>query len=152
MAKYFTKEGDDFKEVEVDLFTQEHVDKVIKDRAERVARQQFGDYDDLKAKVGDYEEKLKSATEKATELEKQLGGAKLETEKVKIMTEFKLPDDMAEFVTGENADEMRTRAEKLANGVKSGKVPIKKEEKPKGDTASDSKAIAGKLFGKKSDD
>lgn len=148
MTKYFTKEGDEFKEVEHDLFTQESVDGMVKTRAERVARQQFGDYDELKEKAGKFDE----VSQKATDLEKQVGAAKLETDKVKIMHEFKLPEDMAEFVTGDNADDMRTKAEKLAKGVKPESIDLDKKPKPKEKTdASDSKAVAGKLFGRKSD-
>ncbi len=156
MAKLFAKEGDDYKEVEA--FSQDEVDKIVKDRAERVARQQFGDYDQLKEKAGkvdsiksEYETKLTEATTKVDTLTKELGGAKLETEKVKIVNEFKLPDDLHEFVTGDNADEMRKRAEKLSKGVKPSKVDIDKKPKPEGENT-DSKKIAGTLFGKKSDD
>lgn len=156
MAKYFTKEGDDYKEVEA--FSQEEVNDIVGKRVER-EREKFADYDDVKEKAGkldstksEYEDKLKKSGEKVTELEGQLGKAKLETEKVKIVHEFKLSDDLAEFVTGDDADAMRKRAEKLAKGVKTGKVPIKKQEKPGDSKKTDSKEIAGKLFGSKSDD
>lgn len=155
MAKYFTKEGDDLKEV--DAFSQTEVDEIVTKRLDR-ERGKFADYEDLKEKAGkvetvkaEYEGKLKAAGTEKTELEKQLGAAKLETDKVKIVNEFKLPDDLAEFVTGETADEMRKRAEKLSKGVKGGKLDIDKKPKPDG-VKTDNKAIAGKLFGKKSDD
>lgn len=158
MAEYFTKEGDDYKKVDSDLFTQDSVDKIVKDRAERIARNQFGDYDELKEKAGkvdsiktEFETKLTEATSKVDTLTKELGGAKLETEKVKIVHEFKLPDELHEFVSGATADEMRQRAEKLSKGVKSEKVVIDKKPKPDGEKSTDSKQIAGKLFGKKSD-
>lgn len=147
MTKYFTKEGDDFKEVETELFTQERVDNVVKERAERIARQQFGDYDELKEKAG----KLDEATTKITDLEKQVGEAKLGIDKVKIMHEFKLPDTMDEFVTGATADEMRAKAEKLSKGVKPEALDLDKKPKPKDTKEGDSKAMAGKLFGRKSD-
>lgn len=157
MAKLFTKEGDDYKEVEA--FTQDEVNDIVGKRVDRT-KEQFADYDDLKTKASsvdtvktEYEEKLKKAGEEKTDLEKQLAGAKLGTEKVKIMHEFKLSDDMEEFVTGDTVDDLRKKAEKLSKGAPGGKLPIKKEEKPKGGTGgSDSKSIAGKLFGKKSDD
>lgn len=154
MAKFFTKEGDDYKEV--DAFSQTEVDDIVKNRLDR-ERSKFGDYDELKEKAGkvdtinaEWETKLKEANDKATDLEKQVGAAKLETDKVKIMHEFKLPDDMAEFVTGDDADSMRAKAEKLSKGVKPGGPDLDKKPKPNEKTG-DSKAIAGKLFGKKSD-
>lgn len=155
MAKLFAKEGDDYKEVEA--FSQDEVDGIVKTRLER-EKTKYADYDTLKEKAGkvdtiksEYETKLGEATGKVETLTKELGGAKLETEKVKIVHEFKLPDELHEFVTGETADEMRQRAEKLSKGVKPGKVTIDKKGKPDGDKATDSKAVAGKLFGSKSD-
>ena len=156
MAKYFTKEGEDFKEV--DAFSQTEVDEIVTKRLDR-ERSKFADYDDLKEKAGsvdalksEFETKLGEANTKVEDLTKQLGSAKLETEKVKIMTEFKLGDDMAEFITGDSAEDMRKRAEKLAKGIKPSKVTLDKEGKPAASENKDSKAIAGKLFGRKSGD
>lgn len=157
MAEYFTKDGDEFKKVEDNLLTQADVDSVIEKRLER-ERGKFADYDALKEKAGkvdsiktEYEDKIKAIGSEKSELEKQLGSAKLETEKVKIVHEYKLSNELAEFVTGDTPDDMRKRAEKLAKGVTGGSVKIDKKGKPE-DKASDSKALAGKLFGKKSDD
>ena len=155
MAKYFTKDGDDYKEAEA--FSQDEVNDIVGKRVER-EREKFSDYDDLKEQAGKVEtiksetdEKLKKAGETEADLKKQLDGAKLETEKVKIVSEFKLSEDLSEFVTGEDADEMRKRAEKLSKGVKPSKVEIDKKPKSS-DPKTDSKKIAGKLFGSKSDD
>lgn len=160
MTKYFTKEGDDFKEVTDPLHTQSDVDEVVKTRLER-ERGKFADYDTLKEKAGkvdslneEWQTKQKGWETEKSDLEKQLGGAKLETEKVKIVNQFKLSDDLAEFVTGDTVDDMRAKAEKLAKGVKPTGVNIDKKPKPDADgKPADSKALAGKLFGKnKSDD
>lgn len=157
MTEYFTKEGDDFKKVE--SFSEEQIDEIAGDvpwltkrleRARENERSKFADYDDLKTKVTDFETKLTAATTEKDDLVKQLTGAKLEVDKVKIINEFKLGDDLAEFVTGENADEMRKRAEKLANGVKPSGVHIDKKDKPE-EKKSDAKRIAGELFGRKKD-
>lgn len=158
MAKYFTKDGDEYKEVDENLLTQADVDGVVEKRLER-ERSKFADYDTLKEKAGkvdtitkEFEGKLKSKDEEKSEIEKQLGKAKLETDKVKLVHEFKLSDELSEFVTGDTADEMRERAEKLSKGVKGGSIKIDKDKKPD-DKSSDSKVLAGKLFGgKKSDD
>lgn len=157
MAEYFKKDGDDYVKVEDSLHTQEDVDGIIDKRLER-ERKKFADYDTLKEKAGkvddvtkEFDDKLKSANKAKAELEIKLGKAELETDKVKIVNEFKLSDDLVEFVTGDNAEEMRKRAEKLAKGVKGGKVNVDKKGKPDG-KASDSKKIAKNLFGSKSDD
>lgn len=158
MAKYFTKDGDEYKEVDDNLLTQADVDKVVESRLER-QKKQFADYDDLKEKASkvdsissEWETKVKAIGDEKSELEKQLSKARLETDKVKVIHEFKLSDDLAEFVTGETAEEMRQRAEKLSKAAPgSGKIVIQKNTKPD-DKSTDSKKIAGKLFGTKSDD
>lgn len=156
MTKLFTKD-EDGQYKEVDAFLQPEVDNIVKSRLER-DREKYADYDELKEKAGkvetlksEYEDKLKGATTEKSELEKALAKAKLETDKVKIVHKLKLPDELHEFVTGDTPDEMLARAEKLAKGVKPGKVNIDKDDKPKGDK-SDSAKLAGKLFGGKSDD
>lgn len=156
MAEYFIKDGDDYKKVDENLLSQTQVDDVIEKRLER-ERGKYADYDSLKEKAGkvdtiakEYEDKIKSKETEVSELTKSLGSAKLETEKVKIVHEFKLSDELSEFVTGDTADDMRAKAEKLAKGVTGGKVTVSKSQKPGGKT-SDSKELAKGLFGKKSD-
>ena len=160
MAEYFYKDGEDYKKVDDTLLPQSEVDKVVETRLERQKKSltaQFADYDTLKEKAGkvdtiakEWETKLKEAGDKATTLEGELGKAKLETEKVKVIHEFKLSDELSEFVTGDTADELRERAEKLSKGIgiSGGKVVIKKGGKP-GEKATDSKKIAKSLFGAK---
>lgn len=158
MAEYFTKDGDEYKKVDENLFSQSEIDNDIMPKRLERERKKYADYDDLKEKAGkvdtiskEYEDKLKAAGTEKSELEKQLGAAKLETEKVKVIHEFKLSDELAEFVTGDTADDMRAKAEKLSKGVGGGKVVIKKDGKP-GGKETDSKKIAKGLFGSKSDD
>jgi hypothetical protein len=155
VTKLFTKDGDDYKEV--DAFLQPEVDSIVKSRLDR-EREKYADYDDLKQKIGsvetiksEYEDKLKGVTTEKSELEKKLAAATLETDKVKIIHKFGVPEDLHEFVTGDTVEEMTQRAEKLSKGVKPPKVNLDKTGKPEEKTT-DSKAIAGKLFGKKSDD
>lgn len=154
MAEYFKKDGDEYVKVDDTLLTQADVDKVVETRLDR-QKKQYADYDELKEKAGkvdtvtkEYEDKLKTAGTEKTELEGKLKSATLETDKVKIIHEFKLSDDLAEFVTGDDADEMRKRAEKLSKGVTGSSIKIDKEKKP-GDKTSDSKKIAKSLFGSK---
>lgn len=154
MAEYFTKKGDEFVKVDGRLYGQEDFDGTIAERLER-ERKKYSDYDDLKGKVTTLTEQLtetsKTLDSTKSEYEGKLKKATLDTEKVKIIGEFKLSDDLADFVTGDNAEEMRARAEKLAKNARTGTIVINKDQKPDV-KSSDSKAIAGKLFGKKSDD
>lgn len=155
MTKLYTKDGDEFKEV--DAFLQPEVDSIVTQRLDR-ERAKFSDYEDLREKASaadtiktEYEDKLKSVTTEKSELENKWKAATLETEKVKIVHKFKLPEELHEFVTGNDADEMTQRAEKLSKGFKPEKVTINKDGKPES-IKSDSKTMAGKLFGSKSDD
>lgn len=158
MAKYFTKDGDEYKEVDENLLTQVDVDKVVETRLER-QKKQYADYDDLKEKAGkvetiskEFEDKLKGKDTEIETVKGELGKAKLETDKVKIIHEFQLSDDLHEFVTGDTVDDMRARAEKLSKGIKGGSIKIDKDKKPDS-KETDSKKIASKLFGgNKSDD
>lgn len=155
MAEYFYKDGDEFKKVDDNLLTQADVDKVVETRLERDRKNKFGDYDTLKEKASkvdtiskEYEDKLKDKDTAIGTLSSEVKTAKLETDKVKIIHEFKLSDELSEFVTGETPEEMRERAEKLSKGLPGGKVVIKKDGKPEG-KETDSKKIAKSLFGAK---
>ena len=154
MAEYFIKDGDNYTKVTGPLHTQEDLDRVVADRLDR-EKKKYTDYDELKGKVGTLAQEL---AEKSTaldsvksEYEGKLKKATLDTEKVKIIHEFKLSEELADFVTGETPEEMRGRAEKLAKNAKGGGLVINKDEKPT-EKDNSSKALAGKLFGKKSDD
>lgn len=156
MAKYFTKDGDNYVEVSDPLLPQADVDSIVEKRLER-ERSKFADYETLKEKAGkvdsitnEFQTKLKEKDTKVSELDKELAKARLETDKVKIVHEFGLKDELHEFVTGDTADEMRQRAEKLSKGLPGGGVVVDKNAKPE-DKASNSKQIASKLFGTKSD-
>ena len=157
MTKYFTQDGDNYTEVSDPLHTQADVDQIVTNRLDR-ERSKFSDYDALKEKAAkvdtlntEWETKFKDATGKVESLTKDLGDAKLETDKVKIVSEFKLSDDLAEFVTGDTPDEMRKRAEKLAKSTKGGGVNLDKKPKPVDESKANTKELTGKLFGKKSD-
>lgn len=154
MAEYFYKEGDEYKKVEDTLLAQAEVDKVVESRLER-QKKQYAGFDELKEKAAkvdtiaqEFNDKLKEKDTVIGTLSGEVKSAKLETEKVKIIHEFKLPDDASEFLTGETAEEIRERAEKLSKLPGGGKVVIKKDPKP-GEKATDSAKIAKSLFGSK---
>jgi hypothetical protein len=158
MAEYFKKDGDNYVPVDDKLLGQEDVEKVVESRLER-ERKKFSDYDTLKETAGkvnsiksEYEDKLKEKDTKLSETEKLVGAAKLETVKVKAIHEFKLSDELSEFLNGDDEDTIRSQAEKLSKGVPGGGVKIDKTPKPGDKKTSDTKTVAQNLFGKKSDD
>lgn len=150
MNQYYKKnEAGEF--VEVDL-SQEDINQGVKDRIDRINRK-YSDYDDLKKQIEDnsakqqeFETRIDSLLTDKANLEDELKASKLEVEKIKIVNEFKLGDDLAEFVTGESADEMRTRAEKLAHNTIAKTAEIGKVDKPE-PKKSDMAQLADKLFG-----
>lgn len=151
--KFYTLDGDEYKEAEA--FTQEDVDNIIAKRLER-ATSKYSDYEELKQRAesadtlkSEYEEKLANLDTEKSDLESKLTKANLEVDKVKIINEFKLSDDLAEFLDGNSTDEIRLRAEKLAKGITGG-VKVDKQEKPQGEST-DTAKIAKNLFGKSSD-
>ena len=149
MAIMFTKNGDEYEEIVG--FTQDEVDHIVEKRVAR-ERQKYTDYDSLKSQVDDLNTKLKTASEEKTELEKKLGDVQIETDRIKIIHKFNVPENLQEFVTGKTVEDMSKQAEKLAENVKGGGVPITKTPKPEKGDKTDSAQIASKLFGKKSED
>ena len=156
MTEYFTKDGDEYKKVDSNLLTQTDVDNVLEKRLER-ERGKFADYESLKEKASkvdtvtrEFEDKLKSAGAEKSDLQSQLKKSQLDVDRIKVVHEFKLSDDLAEFVTGDTPDELRQRAEKLSHGIKGGKIVTDKEPKPVDKDATDSGKIAKGLFGNKS--
>ena len=158
MAEYFKKDGDNYVEVTDKLLPQEEVDKVVESRLER-QKKQYADYDDLKEKAGkvdsiasEYEDKLKAKDTELSEAQKLVGSAKLETVKVKAIHQFKLSDELSEFLNGEDEKTILTQAEKLSKGVGGSQVVIDKNKKPEDKKNSDLKTVTQGIFGKKSDD
>lgn len=158
MAEYFKKDGDNYVPVEDKLLPQEEVDKVVETRLER-QKKQYADYDDLKEKAGkvdsiasEYEEKLKAKDTELSEAQKLVGSAKLETVKVKAIHQFKLSDELSEFLNGEDEKTILSQAEKLSKGVGGSQVVIDKNKKPEDKKTSDLKTVTQGIFGKKSDD
>lgn len=160
MTKYFTKEGDEFKEVEGDLFTSEAMTGTITKRLEQQRKNEFGDYETLKEKAAKVDSIAEEFTAKLGEkdvaigdLTSQLNTAKLETDKVKIASKYKLSPEAQEFLTGETVEDLEAKAEKLAKLAPGGKVVVTKKGKPsEGGEKSDSTSIARNLFGRNNSD
>lgn len=150
MTQYYKKDDND-EFVAVDL-SQEDINQAVRERVDRVNRK-YADYDEVKkqnetlsAKQSDFENRINELLTDKANLEDELKNAKLATEKVRIVNEFKLNDELAEFVTGETADEMRTRAEKLAHSTAIKSIDVNKTEKPE-PRKSSMQELADSVFG-----
>lgn len=150
MTQYYKKDDND-EFVAVDL-SQEDINQAVRERVDRVNRK-YADYDEVKkqneeysAKQNDFENRINELLTDKANLEDQLKEAQLATEKVRIVNEFKLNDELAEFVTGTTAEEMRTRAEKLAHSTTATTIDVTKTEKPEA-KKSDLAKLADNLFG-----
>lgn len=150
MTQYY-KKNDDGEFVEADL-SQEDINQGVKDRVDRINRK-YADYDDLKKQIESFsakqredEERINSLLSDKANLEDELKAAKLATDKVRIINEFKLSDELSDFVTGDTAEEMRERAERLAHNVTSKAIDVTKTEKPEA-KKSDLATLADNLFG-----
>jgi hypothetical protein len=154
MTTYFTKDGDDFKEVEGTLFTQEEFETNIGPRLKR-EREKFKDYEALREKAAgidtlksEYEEKLAQKDVLVGELTTKVKAAELGTEKVKIASKYKLSEDALEFLDGDTVEALENKAEKLAKLAPGGSVTATKKGKPTEDKADGNKSIARNLFGR----
>ena len=143
----------DFKIIE----TQEELDAVIKARLSR-EREKYADYEDLKKQLADFEAKettyqntindLKAReTELASRVESLNGDltqTKLQTAKQRIATEYGLPLDLADRLQGDDEDEFKADAERLASHfIPKQPTPPMKSNEP---VISDSKDLTMKKF------
>lgn len=120
-------ENTDFKPIE----TQEDFDTAIKSRIERAqnsVREEYKDYDDFKAKAekydslqAEYDQKIKDlqttiSTRDATiqELNGKVAGYETDSVKTALANEYHLDPSLKDFLIGENEQEWRAAAERLA--------------------------------------
>ncbi len=133
MTQFYIKDGEEYKVAEG--FTQDEVNEVVGKRLER-ERAKYSDYEALKSQTDDFavktkefEDTIAQITAEKDDLAKQLKQANLNTEKTKLLREFNISDDLAEFVTGNDVEEMRTRAEKLSKSTAKA-ITVEKVQKP----------------------
>lgn len=100
-------------------FTQAEVDRIVRDRAERLAKQLFPDYDDLKTKA----EGAKTLEDRLSELETELKTTKVDALRASVAARFGIstekgkdgsPSDADLFLTGTDEATLTTQAERLA--------------------------------------
>ena len=138
------------------LVPQSEVDRIVKERAERIAKQRFADYDELKAKA----EGSKTLEERLASLEGELTTARSEALKASIAAKFGIstepgadgsPSDADLFLTGTDSDSLTRQAQRLAardaDRKKQGNVAPKEGVATKPSGTADIREFAKGLFG-----
>lgn len=151
MTQYYKKNDDgEFVEAELD---KEDINEAVMRRIDRI-NAKYADYDELKKQVADSAEKqksledqIKTLSEEKDTLSKEVSTAKLAADKVKIMSEFGIKDELADFIDGASVDEMRERAEKLSRNTNQS-VSLKKADKDEEEESQEVR-LARSLFGTK---
>ena len=151
MTQYYKKNDDgEFVEAELD---KEDINEAVMRRIDRI-NAKYADYDELKKQIADSAEKqktledqIKSLSDEKEAISKELATAKLATDKVKIMSEFGIKEELADFIEGASVDEMRERAEKLSRNTNQS-VSLKKADKDEKEESQEVQ-LARSLFGTK---
>ena len=151
MTQYYKKNDDgEFVEAELD---KEDINEAVMRRIDRI-NAKYADYDELKKQIADSAEKqktledqIKSLSDEKEAISKELATAKLATDKVKIMSEFGIKEELADFIEGASVDEMRERAEKLSRNTNQS-VSLKKPDKDEKEESQEVQ-LARSLFGTK---
>lgn len=95
-------------------FTQAEVDKIVKDRADRLYRQRVGDLDidELVARAAG----AKTAEERITELEKSIEAANREALRRRVQAAHGISDEDADlFLTGTDEESLTAQAKRLSD-------------------------------------
>lgn len=151
MTQYYKKNDDgEFVEAELD---KEDINEAVMRRIDRI-NAKYADYDELKKQIADSAEKqktledqIKSLSDEKETISKELATAKLATDKVKIMSEFGIKEELADFIEGASVEEMRERAEKLSRNTNQS-VSLKKADKDEKEESQEVQ-LARSLFGTK---
>lgn len=144
------------KQQEQKTFTQAEVDALIKDRAERLAKQQYPDYDELKKKA----DGAKTLEDRLADVEGRLTAAQQRELRTGIAAEFGIstkkgakgePSDADLFLTGTDESTLTAQAQRLAarqaDSKKQGNVaPREGETKSTGGSDAAMREFARGLF------
>lgn len=92
-------------------FTQAEVDRIVKQRAERIAKDRFADYDQLKAEA----DSKKTVEQKLAELEQKYAAAEARALRSDIAAKHGIsPEDRDLFLTGTDEASLTAQAQRLA--------------------------------------
>jgi len=139
-------------------FTQADIDRIVKDRLAQQAKNQFGDYDDLKSKAAG----AKTLEDRLGTLETELSATKAEALRASVAARFNVstakgpkgePSDAELFLTGTDEASLIAQAERLAgreaDRKKQGNYAPKEGTSPAGDPGpEDLREFTRKLFKK----
>lgn len=120
------------------ITSQEQLDGILKDRLARKDAQhektmadmqaKYSDYDELKAKIADYEgkiaEKAKEYDGIIAEKDAIIKGYEVEKIKSSIATQYGLKPEAVEFLTGDTEEEITASAEKLSQIIPKNVAPL----------------------------
>lgn len=149
-------EGGEQKREQGKTFTQAEVDALVKQRAERLAKQLYPDYDDLKTKAAG----AKTLEERLGSLEQELSTTRAEAMRSNIAARFGIstekgkdgePSDADLFLTGTDEATLTAQAQRLAarqaDSKKQGNVaPKEGETKTSGSGDTELREFARELF------
>lgn len=141
------QKNDDGSYTEVEALTQDKVNEIVEDRLKR-EHSKYSDYEDIKNKSSEYESKIAELSKSNDDLASQLKTAKKDAFRNKLLSEYKINSEFAEFINGNDEDTMRSQAEKLVKGFGGGSVEINKKESSEGmkEPEDSRKQIAKSLF------
>jgi len=100
-------------------FSQADVDRIVQDRLQQQARNQFGDYDTLRTKAGE----STALEQRLGKLEADLTASQTQALRASVAAEYGIstkpgengaPSDADLFLTGTTADALKAQAERLA--------------------------------------
>ena len=138
-------------------FTQAEVDRIVKSRATRIAKELYPDYDDLKAAAAG----AKTLEERLADVEGKLTAAQTNALRTSIAADYGIstkkgekdsPSDADLFLTGTDEATLTAQAQRLAGrqaeSKKQGNVaPREGAEMNSGDGSSETRQFVGSLFG-----
>lgn len=139
-------------------FTQDDVNRIVKERAERMAKQLYPDYDDLKAKAGESQ----SLEQRVKDMETRTQAAEAAALRASVAAEFGVstkkgpkgePSDADLFLTGADVDTLTAQAQRLAGREEDRKkqgnfAPKEGTTTSTGKDDEDLRGFARKLFNK----
>ena len=139
-------------------FTQDDVNRIVKERAERMAKQLYPDYDDLKARAGESQ----TLEQRVKDMETRTQAAESAALRASVAAEFGIstkkgpkgePSDADLFLTGADESTLTAQAQRLAARVEDRKkqgnfAPKEGTTTTIGGESEDLRDFARKLFNK----
>ena len=122
------------------ISTQEELNQVIGQRLEQARsaeRQKYADYDSIKTQLAGLQKDMTEKDGRIAELQSQLKTSRSDLAKTRIALEKGLPQELCSRLVGENEEELRADADKLAGLIakQKGAPPMRDPESNNGESA-----------------